>query len=60
MEEVVLIIHVVQSGDNLYDIAQQYQVDLNELIAINELPNPEQLVVGLALLIPIRGTTHTV
>ena len=54
MEEVVLIIHVVQSGDNLYDIAQQYQVDLNELIAINELPNPEQLVVGLALLIPIN------
>lgn len=60
MEEVILIIHVVQSGENLYSIAQQYQVNLNELIAVNELPDPNQLVIGLALLIPIRGTLYTV
>lgn len=60
MEEVVLIIHVVQSGENLYEIAQQYQVNLQQLIAINELPDPNALVVGLALLIPIKGTMHTV
>lgn len=55
-----MIIHVVQSGENLYEIAQQYQVSLEQLIAVNELPDPNQLVIGLALLIPLRGMIHTV
>lgn len=55
-----MIIHVVQSGENLYEIAQQYQVNLQQLIAVNELPDPNQLVIGLALLIPLKGTTHIV
>ncbi|WP_405097854.1 LysM peptidoglycan-binding domain-containing protein [Oceanobacillus sp. FSL H7-0719] len=55
-----MIIHVVQSGENLYEIAQQYQVSPEQLIAVNELPDPNQLVIGLALLIPLRGMIHTV
>lgn len=55
-----MIIHVVKAGDQLYDLAQRYQVDLNQLIAVNELPDPNRLVIGLALLIPIKGTWHTV
>lgn len=55
-----MIIHVVESGDNLYQLAQQYGVDVNELIAVNELPDPARLVPGLALLIPIQGTWHPI
>lgn len=56
----MLIIHVVKQGDNLYSIAQQYGVGLNELIRVNELPDANRLVVGLALLIPIKGSWHTI
>ncbi len=55
-----MIIHVVKSGENLYEIAQQYQVNLQQLIAVNELPDPNQVVVGLALVIPLKGTMHIV
>jgi spore germination protein len=45
-------IHVVQRGENLWLLSQRYGVSINQIITVNELANPNQLVVGLALVIP--------
>ncbi|MDP4118813.1 MAG: LysM peptidoglycan-binding domain-containing protein [Bacillota bacterium] len=55
-----MLIHVVQSGETLYNIAARYQVPYEQLIEVNGLPNPNQLVVGEALLIPSYGRLYTV
>ncbi len=45
-------IHVVNRGDSLWGISQQYGVSTNRIVRINGLENPDKLVIGLALLIP--------
>jgi spore germination protein len=45
-------IHVVQRGESLWLLSQRYGVGINQIIAVNELANPNQLVIGLALVIP--------
>ncbi|WP_156290379.1 LysM peptidoglycan-binding domain-containing protein [Oceanobacillus salinisoli] len=45
-------IHVVQSGESLWRIAQVYGSDINQMILVNQLENPDVLVVGQALVIP--------
>lgn len=47
-----MIIHVVQMGETLWTISRIYQVSYLEIAEINELPDPNRLVPGLALLIP--------
>ncbi len=39
-------IHVVQSGDTIWRIAQNYGSDMNQIVLLNELDNPDMLVVG--------------
>ncbi|WMX58793.1 LysM domain-containing protein (plasmid) [Peribacillus sp. R9-11] len=56
-------IHVVNRGDSLWRISQQYGVSTNRIVRINGLENPYKLVIGLALLIPepyssVQGTTR--
>ena len=46
-----MIIHVVKSGENLYEISRLYGVSYNKIIADNELTNPADLVVGQTLVI---------
>lgn len=53
-------IYVVQPGDSLYKIAQTYNSSVDAIVAANELPNPEQLVIGQALVIPIEGSYYFV
>jgi len=53
-------IHVVQQGQSLYGIAQAYNTTVNDLIEANEIPNPNQLVVGQTLVIPIIGSFYWV
>ncbi|MFB5661832.1 glycosyl hydrolase family 18 protein [Alteribacillus sp. HJP-4] len=48
-------IHVVTPGDSLWEIAQSYNVDYQAIVEANQLPDPEQLVTGQALVIPIEG-----
>lgn len=45
-------IHVVNRGDSLWRVSQQYGVSTNRIVRINGLENPDKLVIGLALLIP--------
>jgi len=45
-------IYRVQSGDNVYSLAERYRVPLRSLIDINRLQPPYRLVPGQPLLIP--------
>lgn len=55
-----MTIHVVQAGETVASIAEQYQIAPELLIEINELPNPDNLVIGQSLAIRIPETVHTV
>lgn len=50
-----MIIHVVKSGESLYQISKLYGVSSNKIASDNELTNPTQLVVGQTLVI-LQGT----
>ncbi|MCM8709539.1 glycoside hydrolase family 18 protein [Clostridium sp. SYSU_GA19001] len=53
-------IHVVQPGQSLFNIARTYNSTVGAIAGANELPNPNDLVVGQALVIPIVGSYYWV
>lgn len=53
-------IHVVRQGQSIYGISQAYATTPEDIIEANELPNPDNLVVGQALVIPIVGQFYYV
>ena len=55
-----MTIHVVQQGETLGAIAEQYGVTPERLIIDNELPNPENLLVGQSMIVRIPTQVHTV
>lgn len=48
-------VYVVQPGDHLVNIADLYGVDVNDIIELNAIKNPNRLLVGQQLLIPGYG-----
>lgn len=55
-----MIIHVVQSGETLRQVASRYSVPANTLVTLNQLPDPNRLVIGQSLVIPAAETSHVV
>ena len=53
-------IHVVQRNESLTSIARRYRTTVKDIIDANELPNPNNLVVGQTMVIPIVGSFYTV
>ncbi len=53
-------IHVVQANQTLTGIAQAYGTTAVNITEANDLPNPNKLVVGQALVIPIVGRFYWV
>jgi len=49
------VIHVVQFGDTVSGLALQYNVPAEEIIAANNLQNPDYLQAGTTLIIPVGG-----
>lgn len=47
-----MAVHVVKSGESLWEIAEQYGVPISILTQVNGLLSPELLIPGLALYIP--------
>lgn len=53
-------IYTVRSGDTLYNIAREFGSTPQEIASVNELPRPDELVVGQTLVIPIVGSFYYV
>ncbi|MFC7687561.1 LysM peptidoglycan-binding domain-containing protein [Ureibacillus sp. GCM10028918] len=53
-------IHVVQNGQSLFGIAQAYNTTTERIITANQIENPQRLVIGQALVIPITGSFYWV
>ncbi|RDU34688.1 spore gernimation protein [Neobacillus piezotolerans] len=53
-------IHIVERGQTLNTIARTYGTTVNDIIDANELPNPNDLVIGQAMVIPIVGSFYFV
>lgn len=55
-----MTIYVVEQGDTLGAIAQQFGVTTERLIIDNELPNPDNLVVGQSIVVRVPIEEHTI
>ncbi len=55
-----MVIHTVQPGDSLYSIGRRYGVSPNRLIADNAIENPQRLMVGQAIVVPVTSVRHRV
>lgn len=44
--------YIVQEGDSLYSIANRFQLDLAEIVALNGLSDPNDITVGQELTLP--------
>jgi Predicted glycosyl hydrolase len=53
-------IHVVKSQETLFSIAQTYGLSTQYLQNINQLPNPDNLVIGQTIIILYPEVSHTV
>jgi hypothetical protein len=49
------VIHIVQAGDTISGLSMKYDVPAEDIIAANNLQNPNFLQVGTELVIPIGG-----
>jgi hypothetical protein len=49
------VVHTIQAGDTISGLAFQYDVPEADIIAANNLENPNFLQVGVELVIPIGG-----
>jgi hypothetical protein len=48
-------VHIVERGQELALIAREYGVDMDEIVALNNIDNPSLIFVGQELLIPAAG-----
>ena len=53
------IVHTVKKGENLWNIAQQYRLSLEDLSRVNTLRRPDALYVGQEIKIPLNGNNKT-
>ncbi|MDQ0974253.1 spore germination protein [Neobacillus niacini] len=53
-------IHVVRANESLTTIARAYNTTVNDIVEANDIPNPNNLVVGQAMVIPIVGSFYYV
>jgi len=53
-------IHVVQKGDSIYKLSRTYDLPISDITDANGLSDPDVLVIGQALIIPVEANTHKV
>ncbi|UNL85047.1 glycosyl hydrolase family 18 protein [Priestia koreensis] len=53
-------IYVVKPKDSIYTISRLYNVPPDLIINANQLPNPNRLVIGQAIVIPTTGSSYLV
>ena len=57
--DLINIYHIVQTGDNLTEISNKYNLKVSELIEINNLNNPDSIKVGQKLIIRKKNTINS-
>lgn len=55
-----MFIHVVRPGESMWQIANTYGVSVQAIAQVNQLPNPERLIPGQSLVIPVENIVHVV
>ncbi|KAF5036396.1 Spore germination protein YaaH [anaerobic digester metagenome] len=55
-----MIIHTVQPGDSIYEIAKKYGIPMQQLIDDNQLEDMRYLIVGQALVVMAKDVRHVV
>ncbi|MDQ0216528.1 spore germination protein [Oikeobacillus pervagus] len=53
-------IYVVKPNDTVFQLSRMYGISASEIIRANQLSNPDQLVVGQTLVIPLQGEFYSV
>lgn len=53
-----MIIHVVKSGDTVYNISKKYNTTMEKIIKDNGLVNPESLIIGETIVITDTNNTR--
>ncbi len=56
-EEAAALVHVVQQGETLGEIASGYEVPVQDIVDANGLANPNSISTGQELLIPVSAET---
>ncbi len=57
----LVMTHIVEAGQTLWDIARHYGIDIDTVVAANELSDPQRLQVGQNLtILTVKGALHTV
>ena len=53
--------HIVVPGDTLWSIAWRYRIDVNELVSLNQLENPDLILAGQPLIVTAQevGTSRS-
>ena len=52
--EIVYVEYIIQSGDNLYNIAREYKTTINAIVEANNIINPSLVYPGDAIKIPVE------
>lgn len=55
-----MIIHVINTGESLWQIANRYNTNIDSIIQENELSQPNQLIPGQSLVIPAPSISHII
>ncbi|ACB85631.1 polysaccharide deacetylase family protein [Natranaerobius thermophilus] len=55
-EEEYLQVYRVESGDNLYSLASEFETSIDELISLNPIEKPDHLLEGQVMVVPGRVT----
>lgn len=50
----------MQQGDTIWKLASIYHTSMNAIIQLNQLPNPRELLIGQAIVIPDTTTPHII
>ncbi|MDR2392672.1 MAG: M23 family metallopeptidase [Treponema sp.] len=50
------MVHIVQGGDTIYSIARSYKIDIDALMKVNGITDPQKLPIGKRLTLPRTST----